>query len=362
MESAEGVACPPGASDANPNLPSNVKPKKASDKTGAPPSRFSLSMTAGWWRRLQRVGMYVHWMAPPRPPNPDRTETVKSTLAKKGGKFTVQIYLPKSYHASKKSGRTYPVVVNFHGGGFTLGDATDDARFARFVLEICDAVFISVDYRLAPEYPFPTPVDDGTDAILWVIRQAKELRINPLKIATSGFSAGGNLAITVLIRLATLPSSISVPEHRIVAMTPWYPLTDYTLSRDERRKVAVRVDQTLSPTLTNLFDASYLYPADLDLAEPSLSPAKASDELLERSMPKHVIFYTCEWDMLLQEGERFASRLEKDPINKKVHYQMIPGVPHAWDKMPSPMQAPERSEEFYRQCCELLKEAFADEA
>src|SRR5262249_9650359 len=142
----------------------------------------------------------------------------------------------------------------------------DDARFARFVVEICNAVFVSVDYRLSPEYPFPNPVDDGADALLYLAGNATELRINPHKLATSGFSAGGNIAITAPLRLADehRPRPPTVPDHRILALVAWYPITDYTLTRAERRATSVRPDQTIPPALTTLFDASYLYPPDLD--------------------------------------------------------------------------------------------------
>jgi putative ergosteryl-3beta-O-L-aspartate hydrolase len=279
------------------------------DGVAKPPSRFSLRMTAGWWRSLQCIGMGLHFMAPPRPPNPNFTRSIPSTLSSKKGEINLHIYTPKGYdrRRDRERGKLYPAVVNFHGGGFTVGSGTDDARFARVVLETCDALFISVDYRLAPEFPFPTAVEDAADALLYLIRNSEEWRVDPNRLATSGFSAGGNLALTAPLRLksylASLPSpqktlsptpspntsGDTVPEHHIAAVVTWYPITDYTLTRSERRATAVRPEQTLPPTLTNLFDASYLYPAELDLADPYLSPSKASDTLLKDGIPPHVV-------------------------------------------------------------------------
>lgn len=125
--------------------------------------------------------------------------------------------------AGDKTGPAIPAVVNFHGGGFTLGAGIDDARFARFVLERCNAVFISVNYRLAPEYPFPTAVEDGADALLYVIQNTDKLRVDPRRIATSGFLAGGNLVITSPLRLYTFFTSEKghqEREHRIAAIVP----------------------------------------------------------------------------------------------------------------------------------------------
>ncbi|KAK4135137.1 alpha/beta-hydrolase [Trichocladium antarcticum] len=335
----------------------------AHDAIGPAPSRLWLRMSAIWWRSLQYIGMSLHFRAPVRPCSPNFTKTIPSTISKSKGEFTLQFYTPAGYETASKTGERFPAVVNFHGGGFTLGSGTDDARFARFVLEQCNAVFISVDYRLSPEKPYPVAVDDAADALLYLIRFAPDLHIDPFKLATSGFSAGGNLAITSTLRLADHiksldPSHQRVPEHRIRAIATWYPVTDYTKARAAKRAASVRPDQTLPATLTSLFDASYLRPGSLKLNSPYLSPSKASDEELAAAIPEMVIFYTCEWDMLLQEGEEFAKRLGREPINRDVRYKMIPGVPHAWDKSPDPIRVAQNSEELYQECCGYLKEAF----
>ncbi|KAK0615319.1 Alpha/Beta hydrolase protein [Bombardia bombarda] len=360
IPTAQGIPIPIGGGADEP-IP-DKKPEKAKDATGSAPSRFYLKMTAGFWRSLQVVGMSLHYLASPRPPNPSFTKTISSTLSKSKGKFTLHFYVPKGYNEAAKTGKKYPAVVNFHGGGFTLGKPTDDARFARFILNTCDAIFVSVDYRLAPEFPFPIAVDDGADALLYLIRNAADLHIDTAKLATSGFSAGGNIAITSPLRLKahlkSAQNSPPVPDHTIRAIATWYPITDYTLSRAERRATSIRPDQTLPPTLTTLFDTSYLFPPDLDLADPFLSPNKATDEMLAEGIPPNVVFYTCEWDMLLREGEELAQRLGRPPINKDVRYKMIPGVPHGWDKSPDPLRPAASSEELYLECCNYLKEIF----
>ncbi|KAI1250706.1 hypothetical protein MGN70_007763 [Eutypa lata] len=337
-----------------PKLPGK-QPSKAADKTGkAPPSRTRLRISANWWRSLQCVGMSLHFLAPPRPPNPDFVRVIPSTLSSKEGSFALHFYLPEGYTKATN----WPVVVNYHGGGFTLGNGTDDARFARFVLKKTQAIFVSVDYRLAPEYPFPTAVEDGADALLYIVKNAAELRADPYRLATSGFSAGGNIAITAPLRLSQLRKTGDIPDHRVAALATWYPITDYTLTRIERRETAIRPEECLPPGLTDLFDASYLYPPELNLADPYLSPSKASDELLKEGIPEKVLFYTCEWDMLLHEGEELSRRLKDPPISKDVYYTMIRGVAHAWDKGPNPMKAPRNSEKLYVDCCHHLKKAF----
>ena len=350
------------ASEQPPLTDAQTKPlETAQDATGPAPSRWWLRATANVWRGLQYIGMTSHFLAPERPPSPSFVKTIPSTISKVKGDFTLQFYTPKGYSA--KTSETFPAVVNFHGGGFVIGNATDDARFARFVLEQCNAVFISVDYRLSPENPFPVAVQDAADALLYLIHFGPGLHIDPLRLAVSGFSAGGNLALTSTLCLADHVRSLKgagtlVPEHRIRAVASWYPVTDYTRSRAAKRASCVRPDQTIPETLTNLFDASYLHPPTLELANPYLSPVKATNKQLVDGMPEMVIVYTCEWDMLMKEGGEFAKRLGEAPIGKDVRYKMVEGVPHAWDKSPSPTRVAERSEELYAECCGYLREAF----
>ncbi len=139
-----------------------------------------------------------------------------------------------------------------------------------------------------------------------------------------------------------------------MAVATWYPITDYKLTRAERRASSVRLDLTLPSMMTDLFDAAYLWPPHMDVTDPLLSPSRASDELLAEGVPPHVMFYTCEWDMLLREGEELAKRLARAPIQKQVFYKMIPGVVHGWDKGPHP----HKLAKLYRECCEKLREVF----
>lgn len=303
--SASGVATPPSKEpptrtfiegipvslvdpENDPGLEAQVAPERrnhtaANKTTSSPPSRFSLRMHAGMWRSLQYVGMTLHLMASPRPPSPSFTRSIPTTLYKTKGSIDLVFYAPEGYDNTdtKDSGKTYPVVVNFHGGGFVLGAASDDARFGRHVLETTGALFVSVDYRLAPEHPFPAAVEDGADALLYLIRNATELRIDPLKIATSGFSAGGNICLTSLLRLEDYKREVKekggtpLPDHKIVAVATWYPILDYNRSRAQRRATCKRPDQALPSNLTDLFDASYLYPTDIDLLNPYLSDRKS---------------------------------------------------------------------------------------
>ena len=93
-----------------------------------------------------------------------------------------------------------PVVVNFHGGGWCLGTPEQSAWLASHVAELTGSLVVSPTYRLAPEDPYPAPVDDAWAALRWVAEHAAELGGDPSRIAVMGDSAGGNLAaVTALM-------------------------------------------------------------------------------------------------------------------------------------------------------------------
>lgn len=384
--------------------------------------------------------MALHKLAPPHPPSPSFSRIIPVAISPQKGTVRIQFYVPKDYQTRKRrKGKRFPIVINFHGGGFTLGKATDDCRWAAAVMEKAGAVVASVDYRLAPEYHFPTAVEDGVDAVLYVARHAEELWIDVDKIAVSGFSAGGNMAFTVPLRLqeeleegldvavedgdklkdtlqeddqeelasasrsrkksvallatkkpATTKAAADSQHHdsiyaaentiaaggnrvkeplkgntkadvqmirqtRIAAIIAWYPSTDYTLSRDQRRDTNLRPDQELSAVFTELFDSSYLQPPTMDLANPYLSPLQAPGSMLAK-LPDDIVLFTCEWDMLRAEGQTFKDKLEA--MGKRVYHRMVLGVPHGWDKAPNPLKVTPGVAEHYGDACRELRRVF----
>ncbi|KAK2731564.1 hypothetical protein FQN57_003288 [Myotisia sp. PD_48] len=165
-------------------------------------SRLLLHTKAVVLRVLMRIGMVLHGYPFPFPPRPSfrRTVPCPEPASQSCQQLSLCFYTPRHYSSNIKSGYKYPVLVNFHGGGFVIGRATDDARWARVVVEKAQAVVVSVDYRLAPEHPFPTAVDDGVRALNYLESHAEELGLDISRVALSGFSAGGNLAFTVPLR------------------------------------------------------------------------------------------------------------------------------------------------------------------
>lgn len=322
--------------------------------------------------------MFLHDWAPPRPPIPAFTRSISTEYDRpRSPPILLYFYVPPDYFNRIRDGHRYPLVTNFHGGGFSLGNATDDRYWANVVLQTAHAVLVSVNYRRAPEFPFPTPVDDSVDALLYLAAHAEELGLDPSRVALSGFSAGANLAFSVPLRLnfhtrrglmctehlnlARWPSTQklmeSAPDLKIVNIVAFYPLLDWSISRNSKRQTSRKPEKTLPKFFTDLFDYSYLPPPDKMLhASPFVSPGLAPDNMLTHGLSNDIQIFLCEWDMLLKEGEIFARRLER--LGKNVKSTLIPEVVHGWDKHPDPWRDQKAIDDLYTTACEGLRESF----
>ena len=127
------------------------------------------------------------------PAPPDRTDVVKTDGAAPGPAgapaVPVRIYTPAAPASAPRG-----CVVEIHGGGFLMGSIAMMDAWCQVVAAAIDAVVVSVEYRLAPEHPFPAGVEDCYAATCWVARHAAELGVDPARIAIAGQSAGGGLA------------------------------------------------------------------------------------------------------------------------------------------------------------------------
>ncbi|KAL8996272.1 MAG: hypothetical protein Q9169_004157 [Polycauliona sp. 2 TL-2023] len=325
------------------------------------PSRWVLAIQAHLWRLLARIGFYLHTIPKPTPSEPSffGAYATASNHGAEAATLQLAFYVPADYHREIERGRRYPAVVNFHGGGFTLGRYSDDARWATAIVRHASSIVVGVTYRLAPEYSFPTAVDDGVYALLHLFAQASSLGIDPTQISLSGFSAGGNLAFTVALRLQSYLRTVADPRAsasaptQLASIIAWYPNVDNRLTRDQRRAVSLKPSKTLPPVLTSLFDASY-FPNAASVESPYASPAAASDEELKMALPADIALFLCEWDMLLQEGKDFAERLIR--LGKRVRCEIITEREHAFDKKPWPFTLDWKADKYYKQAWEWLRE------
>lgn len=195
-----------------------------------------------------------------------------------------------------------PGIVFFHGGGFVLGDLESHDHICRILADGAGAVVVAVDYRLAPEHPYPAAVEDSVAALRWVADNAAELGIDPARLAVCGDSAGGNLA-TVAARAARDAGGPELCHQALI-----YPVTDFTgYGPSGDGAYPSRTDNGEGYFLTGRamawFNEQYL--SDGQESEPDASPALAAS--LEGLPPALVL--TADFDPLRDEGEEYARLL-----------------------------------------------------
>lgn len=219
-----------------------------------------------------------------------------------GGDLPVRIYRPPSADSGAAG-----VVVFFHGGGFVAGDLDTHDGTARQHAVDADAVVVSVDYRLAPEHPFPAAVEDAMAATEWVAAHAAELGADPARLAVAGDSAGGNLAAVV----AQLARDAGGPA--ITFQLLWYPATTYdiTLPSFTENAHAPIIDRDAIAALT------LAYAADVDLSDPpaTLAPARAAN--LAGLPPAYIA--VAGHDPLRDDGIRYGELLAAAGVPVQVH-------------------------------------------
>ena len=295
-----------------------------------------LSLEVAFWRFLSGAASFlirhVFRAAPARP-----AFTLAVPVPDPPGAITLHVWTPPGYTrptAAAPAATRRPLLVSFHGGGYAIGGARDDARWLAEAAARAGVVAVSVAYRLAPAHPFPVGVHDAAAAVRHLWTHAADLGVDPRRTMLSGFSAGGNFSLAVPLLLHRERANGASPdpetEGRIVGIVAFYPPTDYTRSRADRLASNPR-SAGIPARLYTIFDRSYLRMGPpVDREDVRLSPLRAPDEMLREALPQRVAIFTCEWDMLLREGEEFRERLKG--LGKEVGGRVVMGAIHAWDK------------------------------
>jgi acetyl esterase len=207
------------------------------------------------------------------------------------GAFRVRVYAPEGKGP-------FPGLLYVHGGGWVLGDLESHDDVCRSLAKRTPCVVVSVDYRRSPEAKFPVPLDDCEAALRWLVEHARELQVEPSRIAIGGDSAGGNLAAGLAIRLRD-KGGPPVAFQLLI-----YPVTDRSVGTESYREFATGYGLTRA-NMQWFWDCYLTATAERD--HPEVSPLRAKS--LKGLPPAFVL--TAHSDVLRDEGEEYAKRLHE---------------------------------------------------
>lgn len=217
----------------------------------------------------------------------------KITVNTIDGEITVYLY-----PASKKSG----CVFEFHGGGFVFGDARADHEICEKINKALDINVISVDYRLAPEFIFPTAGNDGKNVVEYFFEHAKDYNMENTKFSLLGFSAGANIT-TVIAK----DWDEDIPLKNLVIN---YPYLDAATDPRDKQSYESGLDVETMEIFTKL------YTPDMNLKDENISPLYMSEEKVKK-LPRTLII-TAECDGLRSEAELFFERIKNINVEAKI--------------------------------------------
>ena len=230
-----------------------------------------------------------------------------------GAEIEVRVYVPHSLENTEQR----PSLVFAHGGGWCLGSLDAWNRSCRLLAESTQLVVFSVDYRLAPEFKFPTPINDFFTAFRYISENASLFGIDSNRIAVGGDSAGANIAAAACLMAK------QHPEIKVSHQLLFYPALDATMSSNSYSQYAEGY---------GLESSIMVYCWDQYVQHESEKQNELVSPLLAQSLeglPSATIF-VCEYDPVRDDGERYAQKLRDAGIQVNFHFLdgMIHGAIH----------------------------------
>ncbi len=246
-------------------------------------------------------------MLPMLPPGPEVGSVEDCVIPAPHGGIAARVYRP--------AGPARALIVYFHGGGWTIGSLDGWDAALRRLVNASECAVLSVDYRLAPEHPFPAAVDDALTATRWALAEVKSIALDAVPVVVAGDSAGGNLSAVVSRLLCAEGVSPGLAAQLLI-----YPSTHGDIDAESLNRFE-------SPFLTRdevawFFDQ---YVPDPSVrTDPRFAPLHAPRV---DGLPPALVL-TAECDLLCEEGEAYAERLRSEGV--VIHVRRFEGSIHGF--------------------------------
>lgn len=231
-----------------------------------------------------------------------------------GHRIPIRIYIPELADTKEK----WPVLVYAHGGGYLFGSIKALDRAVRLIANEAKMMVVSVNYRLAPENPYPAQSDDGEDVFLWAQKHIEQFHGNAQYIAVGGDSGGGHISINIAQR------QLAKGQKPPVALLLYYPATGIPFNDVSNQLFGkgFGLDSSFFEyILTQVFPNE-----NWQTTQPDVYMAPVQSKNL-RKMPPTIIA-TAGFDILRDSGKRFAGQLRADGVD--VLYLNYPSLPHSF--------------------------------
>ncbi|PMD49024.1 putative carboxylesterase [Hyaloscypha variabilis F] len=284
---------------------------------------------------ISSLRLLVRLLVPPPAPKPDSVLRIPSR--DKGRTIKIHVYNPRGGVGS--AGREpHPVLINCFGGGFAMQYHGADDGFCRYIATHTNHVVLDVQYRVAPEDPFPAAVNDAEDAAKYVLGHSDEYQT--AHVSLCGFSSGGTLALvtSTLFAHGTFQSLIG-----------FYPSP--SMAGDPSERKAPVPGRARRAFWTKLFREAYI--RDKDPRDPRISPAFADTT----NFPQEILIFTADHDISATGMEALAEKIKTEGKagGRNVVVRRMENCDHGFDKLKKHEHQMEAGREAYSQAVDLLK-------
>ncbi|PYH98393.1 hypothetical protein BO71DRAFT_447291 [Aspergillus ellipticus CBS 707.79] len=286
-------------------------------------------------------GILIPGGGPPLPVGEIRDLTIRRRVSE-GPDIRLRAFIPEG----ETPDDGWPVMLYFHGGGWVLGNIDTENPVCTNLCARSRCLVLTVDYRLAPENPWPAAVEDSWEALLWLISEGpSKIPMDVTNLATGGSSAGGNLAAIITQKGLTLS-----PPVRFKAQLLSVPVTDNTATVENNPTYREYEYTPALPAPKMLWYRNHYLPNQSDWSHPEASPLFYAGNWA--GLPRALVMVG-ELDVLRAEGEQYAEKLARAGV--PVNLQVMKGMPHPFLAMDGALREGRRSITLM---CDILDDVF----